>query len=142
MLNLPLKTFGLIFMKKGRVRISLNKILVSLGALFFAAAIYRASDNPAIKTFLTRKIQTLQQAVGINDGTPSKVISLKVSGMTCSGCEANIENALLKLQGVKNVEANYKQGSATVIVNPQIVDTQILIEAINKAGYRAIPKNP
>jgi copper chaperone CopZ len=124
-------------MKKSWVGISLNKILMSLGALFFAAAIYRASDNPAIKTFLTRKIQTLQKAVRTDDSTPSKIIFLEVNGMTCSGCEANIKNALIKLRGVKKVEANFKQESATVTVNPQIVDTPILIETINQAGYRA-----
>ena len=35
---------------------------------------------------------------------------LKLEGMTCSGCEQRIEEALQELKGVKSVDADYKTG--------------------------------
>ncbi len=33
---------------------------------------------------------------------------LKVEGMTCSGCEQKVEEALQELKGIKSVDADYK----------------------------------
>lgn len=124
------------------MRISRNAILVTAGVLFLATAIYFAWDYSRFRTFLTSKMEILPKAIASDDKTPSKVISLKISGMTCGGCEAHIEDALIKLQGVKKVEVNYKQGSAIVTINPEEVDAQVLVETVTKAGYSADQKSP
>jgi copper chaperone CopZ len=124
------------------MRTSLNAILITLGVLFLGAAIYRGWNNPTIKTTLPRKFEALQIAVGSDGEAHSKVISLNIRGMTCGGCEIQVEHALMKLEGIKKVVVNYKDGSAIVAINPKKVDTQVLIEAVTKAGYSAVQKNP
>lgn len=124
------------------MRISLNTILITLGAILFAAAIYRAWNQPTHRTWLSRKMEMLQKAIWAEDKTQYKVISLKVRGMTCGGCESQVENALIKLQGVKEVEVDYKQGSAVVKINPKELDAQVLVDALTKAGYSAAQKIP
>ena len=44
-------------------------------------------------------------------------IILDVEGMACGGCEKRIQNALLKVEGVKEVVANHTTGTLTINVN-------------------------
>ncbi len=41
-------------------------------------------------------------------------ICLKVEGMKCHGCEMRVQNALLSIEGVKKVSANFEQKSVEV----------------------------
>jgi copper ion binding protein len=65
-----------------------------------------------------------------------KMITLNVSGMTCSSCEHHVESEVMKLSGVSAVKASYASKSATIEFNPQKVDQKTIIEAINKTGYK------
>ena len=65
----------------------------------------------------------------------NKKITLDVNGMTCASCEHHIENEVIKLSGVSSVKASYASKSATVEYNPQQVDREKIIAAINKTGY-------
>lgn len=64
-------------------------------------------------------------------------IVLNVEGMTCGGCENAIKSALLKCDGVKDAEVNYKDGTAVVQTEGSKVETDELIKAIEKAGFTA-----
>ncbi len=71
-----------------------------------------------------------------SEGT--KMIVLKVEGMTCSACNLTVKIALKKLPGVVNVIASYKSGRAEVEYVPEKVTPKQMIEAINKIGkYKA-----
>ena len=48
-------------------------------------------------------------------------LNIKIKGMHCEGCEKRIENALGDIKGVKNVEADYKSGTAVV----ETIDTTL-----------------
>ncbi len=48
---------------------------------------------------------------------------LKIEGMTCSGCEQKIEEALQELKGVKSVNANHETGK--LILEYDIVETAL-----------------
>ena len=39
---------------------------------------------------------------------------LNVKGMVCGGCENRVKNALSQIEGVKNVEADFKTGIVKV----------------------------
>lgn len=59
-----------------------------------------------------------------------------ITGMTCSACSARVEKAVLKLDGVENVNVNILTNSMTAeIKSPQIA--QQVIAEIEKAGYGA-----
>jgi len=62
-------------------------------------------------------------------------VELTVGGMTCASCAARIEKKLNKLDGV-SATVNYALASATASV-PAGTDPQVLIGAVEKAGYTA-----
>lgn len=67
-------------------------------------------------------------------------IELSVKGMTCSGCEAHVTNAVGQLVGVDSVNASYENANAVVKYDPEKVDKDQIVEAINKTGYKVIEK--
>lgn len=64
-------------------------------------------------------------------------IKLRVSGMTCSHCQAKVEKALKGINGVYTAVVDLKDGEAEVDFNDDSVMTQQLVAAIERAGYGA-----
>jgi len=65
-------------------------------------------------------------------------IELKISGMTCTGCEYHIENAVGTLVGVVDVNASYEDGNATIIYDSLLVGLPQFEEAIKSIDYQII----
>ena len=63
--------------------------------------------------------------------------TIEVSGMSCSGCERTVENALKNINGVHRVEANHEAGTVEVAVEDD-VDEDGLGNAIHDAGYEIV----
>ena len=63
-------------------------------------------------------------------------IVLKVEGMMCAHCKAHVEGALLKIDGVKSAIASLEKNNVVVTLDKDI-DKNILIHAIEEAGYKA-----
>jgi mercuric ion transport protein len=70
------------------------------------------------------------------DQTTNKKITIAVNGMTCPSCELHIEKEVVKLSGITSVKASYANNSATIEYNPEKVNVDKIIEAINKTGYK------
>ena len=49
----------------------------------------------------------------------------RVTGMTCDGCEAAVKMAVRQLDGIYQVDASYKEGSAVVSYKPSKVKPQL-----------------
>ena len=64
-------------------------------------------------------------------------VTLDVQGMTCSGCEYNVESALKKIDGVTKVNAAFTQHSAEVEFDPEAATVAQLVQAVNGIGYTA-----
>lgn len=64
--------------------------------------------------------------------TESVEITIPVEGMTCTGCELNVENAVKKFDGIIQADADYKKGEVYVKF-----EKGNIINSINKAGYKA-----
>lgn len=62
-------------------------------------------------------------------------INLKISGMACNDCEAAVEKVLMQLDGVEEVSANHKTGTATVAYLPSKVISTDFEKAIDQTGY-------
>ena len=58
--------------------------------------------------------------------------TLSVSGMSCTGCESNVESAVSELSGCEAVDADHEAGTVTVEGD---VDTAALRAAIEDSGY-------
>ncbi|PSP84819.1 heavy metal transporter [Halobacteriales archaeon QS_1_68_17] len=60
--------------------------------------------------------------------------TLSVTGMSCNGCEQNVENALQSLDGVSRVEADHQDDTVDIVVDDSVSDND-LTAAIEGAGY-------
>ncbi len=71
-----------------------------------------------------------------SETVPRSTIELKVVGMTCLDCSRHITRALEGVPGVSSAQVDYRAGTASVDVT-QSVPTEILVSAVERAGYRA-----
>jgi copper chaperone CopZ len=72
------------------------------------------------------------------DQPVTKVCTLKVSGMTCAGCEAAVRMAARSIDGVKNVKASYAKHNAEVTYDPAKTTPEALAKVITeKSGFKA-----
>jgi copper chaperone CopZ len=66
------------------------------------------------------------------------VCTLKVSGMTCSGCEAAVKMAARKVDGVKSVTASAKSGTAEVSYDAAKTSSEAIAKAVTaNSGFKA-----
>ncbi|WP_288740162.1 heavy metal translocating P-type ATPase [uncultured Rheinheimera sp.] len=65
----------------------------------------------------------------------SEQIQLNINGMSCASCVGRIEKALAKVTGVEQVSVNLASETATV--SGLSVSTDLLLAAVEKAGYQA-----
>ena len=64
-----------------------------------------------------------------------------IQGMTCSSCQAHVEKAVCKLDGIKNVNVNLLSNSMNVEYDENILDDDKIINAVENAGYGATVEN-
>lgn len=60
--------------------------------------------------------------------------TLSVTGMSCNGCEQNVENALQNVEGVRKVEADHDADTVDVVIEDDASDDD-LTKAVHDAGY-------
>ena len=63
--------------------------------------------------------------------------TIPVSGMSCNGCEQNIENALRKLDGVTRVAADHEADTVEVVADDDVGDDD-LHDVVEQAGYDVV----
>ena len=66
----------------------------------------------------------------------TKKISFPVEGMTCASCVARVEKAILKFDGVTNVNVNLATEKVTMQFEPSKLDLNKLAEKIEDIGYK------
>ena len=74
------------------------------------------------------------------DQPATKVCTLKVSRMTCAGCEAAVRIAARSIDGVKDVKASYAKRKAEVTYDPSKTTPEAIAKVITeKSGFKAEP---
>jgi copper chaperone len=63
-------------------------------------------------------------------------IEIKVSGMTCGGCERSVQNALTSRQGVVAAKADRSAGIVAVEFDPAVIQRSAIEKAITEAGFK------
>ncbi|MGM0437434.1 MAG: heavy metal translocating P-type ATPase [Bacillota bacterium] len=61
--------------------------------------------------------------------------TLKIEGMHCAACSSRVEKALNNLKGVKKANVNLSTEKAYITFNPEIINKNKLINAVNESGY-------
>lgn len=84
------------------------------------------------------------QQVNIYDTKPQKGEAMAqdtfdVGGMTCAACQAHVDRAVSKLDGVESVAVNLLAGSMLVDYDPAQVTPDDICTAVDRAGYSASP---
>lgn len=70
-----------------------------------------------------------------------KTEKLRVTGMTCAACQANVEKVTRKLNGVDKSEVNLLAEQLTVVFDENKLTTDDIINAVNSIGYGASLNN-
>lgn len=60
-----------------------------------------------------------------------------IKGMTCSSCQAHVERAVSKLEGITKVNVNLLSNNMIVEYNEKILDNEKIIKAVIDAGFEA-----
>ena len=67
----------------------------------------------------------------------AKICTLKVTGMTCAGCEAAVRIAAKQIAGVKDVKASYAKGTAEVTYDSAKTSPDAIAKGIaRRTGYK------
>lgn len=63
-------------------------------------------------------------------------IEIKISGMSCTGCENRVENVLKNIENVESVNANYNTGIVEIETNDiKNLDINVIKETLEDLGY-------
>lgn len=63
-------------------------------------------------------------------------IEIRISGMSCTGCENRVENILKNIKNVESVNANYNTGIIEIETNNiKDLDIDIIKETLEDLGY-------
>jgi len=81
---------------------------------------------------LVRQLRSLPHAT-LAARADQRIVTLEVSGMTCSGCARTLESSLARVEGVATVSVRYPQRRAYVVCGPTLADST-LIAAVRGAG--------
>lgn len=77
-----------------------------------------------------------------NEKSESTSITIPVEGMTCASCTFTVRIAIKKLEGVIDAKVTLDPDQADVTYDASKVGPQQIVDAINKAGYKArLPKS-
>ncbi|MBQ7097924.1 MAG: heavy metal translocating P-type ATPase [Clostridia bacterium] len=81
----------------------------------------------AVKLYKTKKTK----------GEEKMKKTLKIEGMMCPHCEANVKNTLEGIEGVTLAEVSHKSGSAVVELSANVA-SDVLKQAVEEKGYKVI----
>ena len=69
-------------------------------------------------------------------------VTLKIEGMHCEGCAANIQSLLEHNGGVQKAVASFKGREARILYDANAVTEEQLVALIENSGYRVASRSP
>ena len=100
-------------------------IVTVFAIVMMAFPLYAGIFNPSPKV----------QAAFVAPVENRKQVKFTIQGMTCAGCEVEVNNELSKVNGVLDYKTSYKNKSSLVTYNPSMVEIKSIEAAISKTGY-------
>lgn len=61
-----------------------------------------------------------------------------ISGMHCTACTLEIDDILEESEGIEESNTHYAKGQTEVKFDPEMINTDKIIELIKKVGYDAV----
>jgi copper chaperone CopZ len=84
-------------------------------------------------------LKTEKQVI-VADKHNIKIVEFTINGMTCLGCEEQINHEVNKLQGIIKTVASYKDSNAVIEFDNTKTDIDEIKKAITKTGYSVTTK--
>jgi Cu+-exporting ATPase len=85
----------------------------------------------------TIQLPDVREAPASPDTPTTQTAELAVTGMTCASCVMRVERKLRKTPGVADAAVNLATERATVTYDPSQADPDVLVKAVESAGYGA-----
>jgi mercuric ion binding protein len=74
-------------------------------------------------------------AVATTAAVANKTVTVAIEGMTCTGCENTIQEAVTKVQGIASVKASHLDSTAVVSFDSTQTSISAIGDAVTEAGY-------
>lgn len=105
----------------------------------FGAAAMSLSSFCVVTNALRLNFVKLHRGVKLKETKENTkmTITLKIEGMMCPHCEANVKNTIEGISGVAGAEVSHKDGTAVVTLSEN-VSADILKTAVEDKGYKVI----
>ena len=97
-----------------------NLIFIALIAAFISGCAGKSTSTDATKA---------------TTAVANKTVTLAVEGMTCTGCENTVQEAVTKVAGVTSIKASHLDSTAVVSFDASKTSIAAIGDAINEAGY-------
>ncbi len=122
--------------KEGKVRrhTARGNQLTMLGLVTIFALLMIAAPR-LLKRFENSMPQQTEQKM---DTENRAEITLQVEGMTCTGCEAAVQNRVAGMQGVEYVKADHVNKKATVVYDKSRTNPDAIAQTIEDTGYKVV----
>lgn len=79
-----------------------------------------------------------KQNIVVEENTNINTASFNIKGMSCKGCEAEVNNELLKVSGVIDTQTFYDKGTSIVKYDKTKASVEQLKKAIALTGYEVV----
>lgn len=64
--------------------------------------------------------------------------TIKIEGMMCGHCQANVEKSIAAVDGVSEVKVDLEAKQATVTFDPSVAGLEAIKAAVKDAGYTVV----
>jgi len=98
------------------------------------------------KVFSAERLRQLIASKGFGFKAPSTtpaeqltLIEIPIYGLDCKGCSLGAYNAVIKIDGVEQANASFKESRVTVLIDPAKTNRAALEEALKKARVTLSP---
>ena len=103
-----------------------------------SATVNLATETATLNAAAPINVESVIQAIEKSGyGVTEQTISLAITGMTCASCAGRVEKALAQVPGVLKATVNLATERATVRAAAGAVTTDLLLDAVKRAGYGA-----
>lgn len=111
-------------MKTNKLKVLTGIItLFVLSIMFFPACNEDSGDTSNTEEINTEQLTTVE---------------IKIEGMTCTGCENTVTNAIMELSGINHAKLSYIKGNALVEFDNTKTSREEIVDAVNGSGYKAV----
>ncbi|MGB3344029.1 MAG: mercuric transport protein MerTP [Aequorivita sp.] len=83
---------------------------------------------------------TVEKQITLRPQSKIGTAEFKITGMTCSGCEENVNHQVNKLSGIIKSIVSYKNGNAIIEFDKTQTDVKEIEAAMAKTGYTVTQK--